>query len=44
VVPSWAAVDHQAVHDADLFVLSDAPVIEAVGLARSEVLPSQEAG
>ncbi|WP_019634104.1 cupin domain-containing protein [Actinomadura atramentaria] len=34
VVPSWAEADHRADADADLFVLSDAPVIEAVGLAR----------
>ena len=36
VTPSWAAVDHQADEDADLFMLSDRPVIEAVGLARAE--------
>ena len=36
VTPSWAAVDHQAADDADLFVVSDWPALEALGLARSE--------
>jgi gentisate 1,2-dioxygenase len=36
VTPSWAAVDHQAADDADLFLLSDRPVLEALGLARTE--------
>jgi gentisate 1,2-dioxygenase len=43
VVPSWAAAGHAAdAHSAagaDIFVLSDGPVIEAVGLGRTETLP-----
>jgi gentisate 1,2-dioxygenase len=44
VVPSWAAADHAAGAgaDADIFVLSDGPVIEAIGLGRSEVLASPQ--
>lgn len=38
VVPSWAPADHAAAADADLFVLSDGPVIEALGLGRTETL------
>ncbi|MFC0040192.1 cupin domain-containing protein [Actinomadura rayongensis] len=34
VVPSWAWAQHRADADADLFVLSDTPVIEALGLGR----------
>ncbi|MCE0763316.1 cupin domain-containing protein [Pseudonocardia kujensis] len=36
-VPSWTAVEHVA-EAADLFVLSDEPVLRALGLARREVL------
>ena len=36
VTPSWAAVDHEAADDADLFLLSDAPALAALGLARTE--------
>jgi gentisate 1,2-dioxygenase len=36
VTPSWAAVEHEAGDDADLFLLSDRPVLEALGLARDE--------
>ena len=35
VVPSWAPASHAATDDADIFVLSDGPVIEAAGLART---------
>jgi gentisate 1,2-dioxygenase len=42
VTPSWAAVDHEATERADLFLLSDGPVIEAVGLARTETLPHRQ--
>ncbi|MFJ9889448.1 cupin domain-containing protein [Streptomyces sp. NPDC091287] len=42
VVPSWAAVDHEAEEDADLFRISDEPVLEALGLARTEQTPSQQ--
>ena len=38
VVPSWAPVDHEATEPADLFVLSDAPLIAAAGLYRTEVV------
>jgi gentisate 1,2-dioxygenase len=34
-VPSWAALDHDAETAADLFVISDAPVLEALRLART---------
>jgi gentisate 1,2-dioxygenase len=43
VTPSWAAVDHEADGDADLFLLSDGPVLEALGLARAEQTRQQEA-
>jgi gentisate 1,2-dioxygenase len=42
-VPSWCAVDHEAAETAQLFVLSDAPVIEALRLERSEVLAEPQA-
>lgn len=42
VVPSWAAVDHEATEPADLFLLSDGPVVEAVGLGRVETLPEHQ--
>jgi gentisate 1,2-dioxygenase len=38
LVPSWCAVDHEAAGHSELFVLSDAPVLEALGLGRTEVL------
>jgi gentisate 1,2-dioxygenase len=37
-VPSWCAVDHEATELSEFFVLSDAPVLEALGLDRTEVL------
>jgi gentisate 1,2-dioxygenase len=37
-LPSWCAVDHQASETARLFVVSDAPVIEALRLDRTETL------
>ena len=42
VVPSWAAVDHEAAEPADLFVLTDRPIIEALGLNREEELPEHQ--
>ena len=36
VTPSWAAVDHQADDDADLFLFSDAAALEALGLGRTQ--------
>jgi gentisate 1,2-dioxygenase len=41
-VPSWCAVDHEAAETAQLFVLTDAPVIEALRLDRSEVLDDHQ--
>ncbi|MGH3343028.1 MAG: cupin domain-containing protein [Carbonactinosporaceae bacterium] len=41
-VPSWAAVDHEAEVPADLFTISDAPVLEALGLDRVETLPEHQ--
>jgi gentisate 1,2-dioxygenase len=38
VVPSWAIVDHTAEDDADLFALTDRPVLETLGLYRGEIL------
>jgi gentisate 1,2-dioxygenase len=32
VIPSWAAVDHQASEPADLFVITDRPILEAFRL------------
>jgi len=42
VTPSWAAVDHEAADDADLFLLSDGPVLEALGLARTQQTRQQD--
>ncbi|OLT16088.1 gentisate 1,2-dioxygenase [Pseudonocardia sp. CNS-139] len=37
-VPSWAPVEHAADEQADLFVLTDTPVLRALGLYREERL------
>lgn len=37
-VPSWAPFDLEATEPTDLFALSDAPVLEALGLARARTL------
>ena len=37
-LPSWYAIDHRASEPSDLFVFSDAPIIEAMRLARVETL------
>ena len=42
VVPSWAAVDHQATEASDLFMMSDAPVLEALSLARTATEPEHQ--
>ena len=42
VTPSWAAVDHEAIDDADLFLLSDGPVLDALGLARTAQTQQQD--
>jgi gentisate 1,2-dioxygenase len=44
VTPSWAAVAHRADSEADLFMVSDEPVIEAIGLARTQVEADGGAG
>jgi gentisate 1,2-dioxygenase len=41
-VPSWAAAEHAADEQAELFVLSDAPVLRALGLYREETLPAAQ--
>lgn len=41
-VPSWAAVDHEAEEPSDLFTISDAPVLEALGLDRAETLDQRQ--
>ncbi|NWJ69535.1 cupin domain-containing protein [Pseudonocardia sp. ICBG1122] len=41
VVPSWHAVEHHS-SAADLFVLTDEPVLRALGLARTETLPGPQ--
>jgi gentisate 1,2-dioxygenase len=42
VAPSWSAVEHAAEEQADLFVLTDAPVQRALGLYREQVLPGPQ--
>lgn len=42
VTPSWAAVDHEAEETADLFAVSDRPVMQALHLYREETLPSPQ--
>ncbi len=37
-LPSWCAVRHEAAEPADLFVVSDAPVLEALRLDRTELV------
>jgi gentisate 1,2-dioxygenase len=43
VAPSWSAVEHLAEEQADLFVLTDAPVLRALGIYREQVLPGPQA-
>jgi gentisate 1,2-dioxygenase len=38
VAPSWSAVEHSADAQADLFVVTDAPVLRALGIYREQVL------
>lgn len=42
VVPSWAAVDHQAHEPSDLFAITDRPVLESLHLHREEPAGMQE--
>jgi gentisate 1,2-dioxygenase len=37
VTPSWAAVDHEAFEEADLFVISDKPVLQALHVFRESM-------
>lgn len=41
VVPSWSAIEHSA-ESADLFVLTDEPVLRALGIERREVLTAPQ--
>lgn len=41
-VPSWTAFDLEAAEPAEFFSMSDAPVLEALGLARQERLPAAQ--
>ena len=43
VVPSWAPTDHEADERADVFVISDRPVLEAFRLFRRDELAEQQA-
>jgi gentisate 1,2-dioxygenase len=42
VIPSWAAVDHQASEPADLFAITDRPIMEAFGLYREVALDTTQ--
>ncbi len=42
VTPSWASVDHEAFERADLFAISDRPVLQALHLHREEELAVQQ--
>ena len=42
VTPSWAAVDHEADETADLFAISDRPVLQALNLYRQQTLPAAQ--
>ncbi|MGZ4505611.1 MAG: cupin domain-containing protein [Blastococcus sp.] len=43
VAPSWSAVEHHAAEQADLFVLTDAPVLRALGIYRELELAAPQA-
>ncbi len=42
VTPSWSTVDHEAYGPSDLFSISDAPVLRALGLHREETLETHQ--
>ena len=42
VTPSWASVDHEASARADLFAISDRPVLQALHLFREETLAESQ--
>jgi gentisate 1,2-dioxygenase len=41
-VPSWSVAEHSAQEQADVFVLTDAPVLRALGLYREETLAAPQ--
>ena len=41
-VPSWAVVDHEAGEPSDLFAITDAPVLKALGLYREVTLDAPQ--
>ena len=42
VTPSWASVDHEAFERADLFAISDRPVLQVLHLYREEELAQHQ--
>ncbi|GAA4498055.1 gentisate 1,2-dioxygenase [Actinoallomurus oryzae] len=42
VVPSWAAAEHHAAETADMFTISDSPVLRALGIYREQRLPAPQ--
>src|SRR5579863_765507 len=42
VTPSWASVDHEVSERADLFAISDRPVLQALHLYREEELAAHQ--
>ena len=42
VAPSWEAVDHEAEEQADVFAISDRPVLQAFRLFKEETLPEPQ--
>ena len=42
VVPSWAALDHEATETADLFSIDDRPLLERLGLFREATLDASQ--
>jgi gentisate 1,2-dioxygenase len=42
VTPSWASVDHEAFERADLFAISDRPVLQVLHLYREEELAKHQ--
>ena len=43
VTPSWSVVEHEAREPADLFAVTDRPVLEALHLFREETLDAPQA-
>jgi gentisate 1,2-dioxygenase len=42
VTPSWSSVDHEAEERADLFAISDRPLLRMLHVYRQEVLPDPQ--